>query len=237
MAIIGEKELVDSLAGVKRTSKYSDLVIRCHEREWKVHRVVICPRSKFFEIACDGDFKESKTGQINLVDDDPDVVDHMIDYLYRMDYDDKPNAAKAYPSDGPLVTNANVYAIADKYEIWSLKNAAKWKTEEALKTDWNHDSFLSSLDIVRTATPQSDRGLRDLFIPVIAAHKDYFRKNEAFMDYLRANGDLAVDVIEHGWDSMKRITELYCDSEGCKGNYNIRCAHCSQSQDLYLHSM
>ena len=38
------------------SGKYSDLTLRCGEKEWHVHRVYLCGRSKFFAAACDGGF-------------------------------------------------------------------------------------------------------------------------------------------------------------------------------------
>lgn len=48
------------LRNVLHSSKYSDVVIRCKEREWKVHRAVVCSQVKFFAVACDGDYKVSR---------------------------------------------------------------------------------------------------------------------------------------------------------------------------------
>lgn len=42
---------------VKKTSKYADLLIRCAGREWKAYRLVVCLRSRFFEKACEDNFK------------------------------------------------------------------------------------------------------------------------------------------------------------------------------------
>ena len=49
--------LMAGLQNLFNSSDYSDLTIRCEEREWKVHRAIICPQSKFFAVACNGDFK------------------------------------------------------------------------------------------------------------------------------------------------------------------------------------
>lgn len=37
--------------------KYSDLVVRCEGRDFKVHKVIVCGQSEFFSTICDGDWK------------------------------------------------------------------------------------------------------------------------------------------------------------------------------------
>ncbi|KAF5971673.1 hypothetical protein FBULB1_9087 [Fusarium bulbicola] len=76
------KALIDLL----KTDDYSDLTITCGKDQYRVHKAIICPRSKFFKAACDGKFKEAQTGTIDLPDDDPVAVRMMIDYLYRDTY-------------------------------------------------------------------------------------------------------------------------------------------------------
>ena len=72
--------------------------------------------------------QEGKTADITLMEDDPEIVDRMIDYLYRLDFDDQPSSANNKALEGRLVINARVYAIAEKYELCSLKAVAKVKT-------------------------------------------------------------------------------------------------------------
>jgi hypothetical protein len=40
--------------------EYSDLELRCEDRTWKVHRVIVCGRCKFFKACVDRHFKVSK---------------------------------------------------------------------------------------------------------------------------------------------------------------------------------
>lgn len=114
--------------------------------------------------------QEGIPGEIILYEDDAEIVDLMIDYLYRQDYEDEGSS---------LSTHAHVYAIAEKYEILSLKAWVIYKLTKALKHEWQLDAvdLTAALEIVWTSTPQEDRGLRDLFITWIGDSLRIFRKN------------------------------------------------------------
>ena len=45
------------LPSVVQSGKYSDLTLITGRNEYKVHRVVLCTKSPFFDAACDGGFK------------------------------------------------------------------------------------------------------------------------------------------------------------------------------------
>ncbi|KAI9781051.1 MAG: hypothetical protein M1839_006326 [Geoglossum umbratile] len=81
--------LIEATASLFQSDKYSDLTITCGSEIFKVHRAVVCPRSKFFAAACDGRFKEGITSEIALPEDDPETVQRMLSFLYRSDYDDE----------------------------------------------------------------------------------------------------------------------------------------------------
>jgi len=66
--------------------KYSDLIVQSTDKEHHVHKAIVCPRSAFFAKACEGAFKEARTGVINLLDDDPLAVQLMVDYFYHLNY-------------------------------------------------------------------------------------------------------------------------------------------------------
>ncbi|KAH7043929.1 hypothetical protein B0J12DRAFT_578189 [Macrophomina phaseolina] len=79
-------ELLTAFASLLSSGKYSDLKVQCGARSWAVHKAVICSRSGFFDGACSHPFKESATGVIDLSEDDPEAVEHMINYFYHLDY-------------------------------------------------------------------------------------------------------------------------------------------------------
>ena len=54
------KQNVANNFALLKTGRYSDLKIRCGNAEWRVHRAVLCPRSKYVAAASDVGFEVSK---------------------------------------------------------------------------------------------------------------------------------------------------------------------------------
>jgi len=78
--------------------------------------------------------------EIFLEEDEPLIVAKMVDFLYSLDYDDHRQDETAV-EEPPLVINAKVYIIADKYNIKSLKEWAVTKYIELLPATWNSTSL------------------------------------------------------------------------------------------------
>lgn len=83
-------ELMSALASMFETGKYSDLTVVCHGKRYPVHRALLASRSAFFDGACRHPFQEAETGVIDLSEDDPEAVEHMVHYFYHLDYLNRP---------------------------------------------------------------------------------------------------------------------------------------------------
>ena len=143
--------------------------------------------------------QEGISGTIDLRDDDPDTVNRMLEYLYTIDYKDDHDVSNPFnprTMESSLVVNANVYAIAEKYDVRALKSLAEQKFAEALETQWNSDSLPVAVEIVYTTTPSSDRGLRDCITRLIERHRNDLLKKKGFLQAVGANGDFAIDVVK-----------------------------------------
>ncbi|EAQ90444.1 hypothetical protein CHGG_02379 [Chaetomium globosum CBS 148.51] len=182
------KELMESLKGLYTSGRYSDLAITCQGKSYRVHKAIVCPRSGFFAAACNGQFKasrcEASEGRIDLPDDDPEAVDAMISYFYRLNYDlnwvdssreDEDGAAEtATFEEAPansslasrtrpeLVAHAKVYILSEKYLVGGLKALALQKFATSVCNHLDVDDFLPAIQEVYNFTSENDRGLRDV---------------------------------------------------------------------------
>ncbi|EXJ70004.1 uncharacterized protein A1O5_07077 [Cladophialophora psammophila CBS 110553] len=97
---------------VYHSGAFTDLTITCAGENFKVHTVVVCTQSPFFNTACSGPWKESQNTIVDLAEDDIEVVRRMIEFFYRADYTDF--------KDEKFTRHAQVFAIAIKYDIEML---------------------------------------------------------------------------------------------------------------------
>jgi len=69
-----------------------------------------------------------------------------------------------------LITHTRVYALAEKYDIPSLKELAQSKFEMAMACFYDSSEFADAIEEVYCSTIDSDRGLRDVVLQAFRAH-------------------------------------------------------------------
>ncbi|KAI9776086.1 MAG: hypothetical protein M1839_000599 [Geoglossum umbratile] len=182
-----------SLKNYLNSAKYSDLIIRCEGREFKVHKIILCGQSKYFSTICDGDWKEAAENVIDLKEDDARVIEAMLHFFYRFNYDDSGDDQGPV---SPMLFNTRVYGVADKYDVSSLKTLAKEKFDKAIKTCWDMDDFTHVITETYSSTPSADRGLRNLVAKVARKHIKALLERKEFRCVLEETISFAADVTQ-----------------------------------------
>ncbi|KAF3011203.1 hypothetical protein E8E13_011610 [Curvularia kusanoi] len=81
------QQLLADIKSSRNDTLFSDLIITCGTNSYNVHRVVVASRSVVFRKALEFPGKESEQGIIDLSDNDPAIVDLLLQYIYEAEYD------------------------------------------------------------------------------------------------------------------------------------------------------
>ncbi|KAL8793622.1 MAG: hypothetical protein Q9195_003774 [Heterodermia aff. obscurata] len=166
-------------------------------RKWKAHRVIVYAASNFFLKAGEGAFQEGQTKHIELKEMDPTVLDKVLTYIYKHDYEAEAESA--------ITLHPEVYKLADFLDMQPLKQLVRKKFADTLKEDWEVGAFTKALRAVYTSTPPTDRGLRDIAQSHLGLHQKTLREHKGFMELIEANfadGRFVVDVLD-AWTQCK----------------------------------
>ena len=193
-----------------------------------MHKIIICNRSRFFKKAFKKNFEvvlapdtglriqltffvqEGIADTLELVDNVPEIIARVLQYLYTLDYEDSPKLSSGQVHHGGLesasIINTLVYAAADKYEVAGLKEVTGIKFEKSLKEGKNSCSTLAAIPLVYSTTPFSDKGLRQILLSHVYSHRVELQ-TDAFASLLSEEADFAADVVFHTWTTMMKARE------------------------------
>ena len=235
------------LRSIFETGQHSDFVIKCGDRSWKVHQLVICSKSDYFKKACESSFKEGAERKITLLEDNASLVDRMLSWFYGQGY--------YTPSDGNAaqlaVFDASMHALADKYLAAGLKTECRRRLEynvvKALRLiarDAIPSSFLiEAMEAAYTLPQASHREIRDSVMRGLQDGYSVLHPREEFQQLLRSNmadGDFVYDLMKCWVESATQKTYLcsFCGRVHVVGEtrngVGIRCSECNMHMGLYL---
>lgn len=118
-----------------------------------------------------------------------------------------------------VLNNALVYALAEKYDIQSLKDLAKDKFEARSALPWDDDNLCTMLEVVYSTTPSTDRGLRDVAACICLRHIDASAGRvlhaAPFQEVVSKDGALAFNILLRTHAKM-RVAEDQGEIDGAK---------------------
>jgi hypothetical protein len=98
-----------------------------------------------------------------------------------------------------LGIHAEVYALADKYNIKGLKDLAYEKFVQTLSLVYTDEKFFETVDIIYTSTPQSDVRLREKVAAHLVSLKIHHGMHKQLRRALETHHELAYYMLCHEW--------------------------------------
>ncbi|KAK0653084.1 BTB/POZ protein [Cercophora newfieldiana] len=74
-AVTGSIELFES-------GFMADCTVKCGDHAWRLHKIILCTQSEFFRAAFMGNFAEAQAGEVVLEEQDPDIVEFALRFIY-----------------------------------------------------------------------------------------------------------------------------------------------------------
>lgn len=130
-----------------------------------------------------------------------------------------------------MIYDAQVYQIADKYDIPALKAYSNEKFATAIDAGWSMDDFPLAISVVYDSTPAEDRGLRDLAVETARKNIDTLLEHDGFGELLRKTADFSADLIPFLCGKPSSNFRMYrCPAFGCghkfQGEYTKGTYYC-----------
>ncbi|KAF5680539.1 hypothetical protein FDENT_8361 [Fusarium denticulatum] len=226
MAPHGVEEFLKSLKEYHNSDALSDVIVTCDGQEFKAHRVILSAHSKCFAKALTGDWKESSERKIDIKDFDPSIVEAMLRFVYSFEY------TNTYGTSS-MVFDAQMWQIADKYDIPALMAESKKKFEIAVTTGWSMDDFSTAVAIVyESALP----GLRDIVLVTTSKNIDKLLDKDGFSELMRTTPHFTADLVPFLCGTSSKSVCLYkCPScgETFRGEFSqgkYYCPNCSSAR-------
>ncbi|KAF7507484.1 hypothetical protein GJ744_010415 [Endocarpon pusillum] len=106
------------------------------------------------------------------------------------------NVPSQEDSQPTLFSTVRVYAIADKYNVQSLKDFAQERFGRWARSNWPCEDFTAIIREVFSSTPSSDRGLRDIVSGTVADHLGFFIRIDEFRELVEDVGELGLGMLD-----------------------------------------
>ncbi|KAK7551695.1 hypothetical protein IWX49DRAFT_587739 [Phyllosticta citricarpa] len=212
-----------------------------NDQEFHVHKDVLRHRSKFFEVAIDGPFKEGVSGIISMKNDPPSAVAALLQFLYTGDYVNL--YPEHYQSKWDGLFHLDVYVIAELYDIPSLiRRATYWFAKAVLQQEPSPISLLSEvIPLLYELIPDAakERGICEFLLEYTTDRFDRLLLEEQFLDLLADHESFRVALAKHRQKAAAQIHNHIVDLQNhitTNNTWLYGCPHCRYwmtSRDLY----
>ena len=166
--------------------------------KFTAHASFLC-QSPVLERMCHGPFEESLIFTIRLPDENPDTLQAVIQYLYTGNTQKFGSVNETGCTIRALLKLAELYGVAEKYQLQGLKALVIKKLEGSIDVDARPFEFMMAARKIYNCIPDSDKDFREFFkkastrlpppklMPQVLRHQ--------YNDQLEEGGVMAVDMV------------------------------------------
>nr|OQO29838.1 hypothetical protein B0A51_01995 [Rachicladosporium sp. CCFEE 5018] len=198
MTLNRENELAAGVGIAFAGGKWTDLDVVCGDRTFKVHKVVVCSQSAFFETAVEGMFKEARENKIDLSADGVEAVEVLINYFYFAEYTRPEETVLGVvhkPGKWDMAFHVKIYALAQRCFIEGLQTMAAKKLETLAASQWDSPDFPKVVASIYDTTAGDDNRMKSTIVGVVAGHSKELcstaRCAKKFTALVKANGEFS----------------------------------------------
>ena len=120
------------------SSELTDVLIKCQNKSFKAHKVILSASSPVFRAMFQADMKESSSQEVVIKDIEPDIVEEMLKFIYT--------CSCCVEENSDLDFVSNLLVASDKYQMKTLKNVCQSQLSSHLQVD-------NSLKVTTKAKP------------------------------------------------------------------------------------
>jgi len=213
------------------TSPIVTLVVGREQRLFAAHEDVLC-HSPSFAAALKGNFLENGSKRVELLEEEPEILSCVLEFLYKGDYyprllhdkrrdtwdledaQDLKNGGRAdsastiHLSDvgGDVLRDTVIYCAAEKYGLEDLKRLALRK--QGLQSGIQVDVILRSARYAYENTPDTESRLRAHYLALIIRSRKTFKRSGTMQMEMENGGKLFFDLFVAMCNHIDDIVEI-----------------------------
>ncbi|GAB7365037.1 hypothetical protein MBLNU230_g5818t1 [Neophaeotheca triangularis] len=200
------------MANMFLNSDFSDLTIKCDGEEFPVHKGIVCALSPVLSTLCKAKMRESQENIIEHMQFDAATVRRMLSFIYIQDYslegesvvieplENVPSKTSVLSKSEALIAHVHTFAIADYYDIPSLRYMATKRFIECASEGLQIQGFFQGFfDVVREVyryAPNQEEAIRIGFRNVVLDNFHFLRNDAAFVKGLSEEGQMQSFAVE-----------------------------------------
>jgi BTB/POZ domain len=229
-----------------RNANFSDFTIKCRQYTFRVHKVVLCNFSGYFDRLCNGAFREATVNEVDLSEDFLELIARLLLMMYTGKCDDRDNFREfltssaeagtelqdAFAKESACVLHAHLYALGDRLLVPALKTMAAGLFASSIKKpDRRMSELTTAIRTVYNLTADGENELQKIVVYGAQQGGAEVRRDPRYKALVRTCPAFAADMLlkcDKKDPVWCRRYERHVPLMACKCGWSGQCKRCIQ---------